>query len=164
MAADHRVQVYALSGSVYACDVASAKPIRLGSATICIARVCVRKAAVAGELVAYGAETGGVDSGSAAVNVLRLSDGKQLHSFAAITGAIGPEAYQSVDSLVVKRDGSVAWISTVNSIIGRGSDTEVHANGHRLDSGSGIAPNSLRLSGSTLSWRHGTATHSATLS
>jgi hypothetical protein len=96
--------------------------------------------------------------------VLRVSDRKQLKSLPAITGAIGPEAYQSVDSLVVKRDGSVAWIATVNSIIGRGSDVEVHANGKRLDSGNAIAPKSLKLSGSQLTWRHGTATRSATLS
>jgi hypothetical protein len=39
----------------------------------------------------------------------------------------------------------------------------VHANRRLLDSGTGIVPTSLRLHGSTLSWRDGASTRTATL-
>ena len=163
MASDQRIDVYSLGSSVYGCVKSSGKTIRLGSSQLCIATTLVDRAAVGGDLTAYGAERCGVDTGSASVSVLRLSDGKQLHSFAAVIGPIGPESYQSVNSLVVKSGGAVAWIATARSIVGHGTRIEVHANGHLLDSGAGIVGSSLRLRGSTLTWRHGTATRSATL-
>ena len=153
--------MYSRSGGVYACDGGTS--VRLGNATLCIGTARVDRAAVAGDLVAYGSERCGVDTGSASVSVLRLANDKQLHTFAAVTGAIGPEAYQKIDAIVVKRDSAVAWVSTVTSIIGRGSDTEVHANDKLLDSGTAIVQNSLRLHRSTLTWRDGAQTRSATL-
>jgi hypothetical protein len=64
---------------------------------------------------------------------------------------------------VLQSGGSIAWIATVQSIIGHRKNNEVHANGKLLDSGSGIAPSSLRLVGSKLTWRDGSAIRSATL-
>jgi hypothetical protein len=162
MAANARVEVYAAHGSVYACG--EGKRIRLGKSSVCIAAVRIDSAAVAGDLVAYGAERCGIDSGTASVAVLRMRDGKRLRRFAAINGAVGPESIQSVTSLVVKRDASVAWIATVGSIIGMGSRLEVRANGQLLDSSVSIKPHSLQLHGSTLSWRDGDLTRSGTLS
>lgn len=162
MAADRRVQVYALRGAVYGCDV-SGKRVRLGNASLCVGAVRVDHAAVAGGLIAYGSDRCGVDTGTASVAVLRLPDQQELHRFAAITGAVGPESYQSIDSLVLQSGGSIAWIATVQSIIGHRKNNEVHANGKLLDSGSGIAPSSLRLVGSKLTWRDGSAIRSATL-
>lgn len=163
MAADHHVDVYTLGDAVYGCLFRTGRSIRLGNARICVGQARVDRAAAAGDVIAYGTERCGVDTGTASVSVLRLTDDKRLGSFAAITGPAGPESYQSVDSLVVKRNGAVAWIATATSIIGRGTRTEVHANRRLLDAGAGIVVSSLRLHGSTLTWRHGTATRSATL-
>jgi hypothetical protein len=155
------VEVYAARGSVYACG--DGKNIPLGKSSTCIAAVRIDRAAVAGDLVAYGAERCGIDSGTASVAVLRVRDGKRLRRFAAIKGSVGPESTRSVDSLVVKRDGSLAWIASVSSIIGHGRLVEVHANGRLLDSSVVIKPRSLQLHGSTLSWRDGDLTRSAAL-
>jgi hypothetical protein len=163
MAANLRLEVYALHGGVYVCDAVAGKRIRLGNASLCIGAARVDRAAVAGDLVSYGTERCGVDTGSASVSVLRPSDDKQLRNLAAITGSVGPESYQSVGSIVVKPDASVAWIATIRSIIHPGARLEVHANGALLDFGSNIKPGSLRLRGSTLTWRHGRALRSATL-
>jgi hypothetical protein len=163
MASGHRVQVYALNGSVYGCEIQSGKRVRLGNSHLCVAATLVDRAAVAGDLVAYGAERCGVDTGSATVSVLRLSDRKQLRSFAAVRGPVGPESFESVNSIVVKRGGAVAWIATAKSIVGHGTRIEVHANGQLLDAGGGIVGSSLRLHGSMLSWRDSGATRSATL-
>jgi hypothetical protein len=163
LAVDSRAAVYSASGAVYGCDVRTGKRIRLGSATVCIATTRVDRAALAGEIAAYGSERCGVDTGGAAVIVRRLSDGKQLKSYPAITVGLLPESYQSVGSIVVKRDQATAWIATVHSIIGRGSQVAVYRNGGLLDSGGGIAPGSLRLHGAKLSWRHGAMTRTATL-
>jgi hypothetical protein len=77
------------------------------------------------------------------------------------------ESYQSIGSIVVKRDASVAWIGSEHSIVGRGSRIEVdqvqHGKRAVLDSGSGIVGSSLRLRGSRLSWRHGSTIHAATM-
>ncbi len=164
IAADSRVAVYKQSASVYGCDERTSHRVRLGSASVAIASVRVDHVALAGENVAYGAVQCGVDTCSASVTVVRLSDGKQLRNLPAVTGSVGPEAFQSVDTVVVKRDASVAWVATINSIIGHGTRVEVHANGKLLDSGSGIAASSLKLSGARLTWSHGGATRSATLS
>jgi hypothetical protein len=85
------------------------------------------------------------------------------------------EGVQSVRSLALNSSGAVAWIGVAQSIVAHRQVIEVHAAvpaaGPRgpgsadkmLDSGPQIAPASLRLNGSTLSWRHGTTTRHATL-
>jgi len=168
IAASPQARVYRLGGVVYGCDIRTGRRTGLGSGSLRPGSARVERVALAGIIVAYALTRSGVDTGSASVSVRRLSDGRELSSEPAITGLIPVEAYQSVDSLVVKRDASVAWIATVNSIIGRGSGTEVHslARGRLalLDSGSAIVPTSLRLHDSKLTWRHGASTRSATLS
>lgn len=164
MASDRQARVYKLHGTVYGCDRRTGKLSRMGSTSIFRpGEPQIDHVALAGMVVAYGSQVHGVDTGSASVSVRRLSDGKLLQSLAAITGSVGPESVQSIDALVVERTGNVAWIATVTSIIGRGSDMEVHGNRLLLDSGSGIVASSLRLRGSTVSWRHGSTTKSATL-
>jgi hypothetical protein len=156
--------VYALKGSVYGCDLGTSRRTRLGNTKSCVAAALVNHVALAGDLVAYGVQRCGVDTGTASVSVLRLSDGKRLRGFAAVSGAIGPESFESVTDIVVKRDAAVAWIATVSSIIGHGMNVEVQANGKLLDSGADIKPHSLQLRGSKLTWRHGSVTRSASLS
>ena len=122
---------------------------------------------VAGELAAYGLERCGVDAGFSNVVVRRLTDGAQLRSLPATTKPLGPESYHSVGSLVLKSDGAVAWIGVGSSILRRGSYAEVHRADRRgqalLDSGAAIDPRSLKLNGSTLSWRHANLTRGSSL-
>ena len=161
--ADRRAQVYALGKAIYACDRRTRSTTKLGQASLCVATARVDNLALAGDVVAYGLDRCGVDTGSTTVLVRRVSNGKLLHSFAAITGPGLVESYQSINSLIVTPKSAVAWIATDSSIVGHGRRLEVHANRRLLDSGAGIAPTSLRLHGSTLSWRDGASTRTATL-
>ena len=166
LASTTTARVYARAGNVYGCSVRGQPSYLLGSSTNCNAAARVGLVILTGDISAYGLQRG-VDTGTATVVVRRLIDGRQLRSFAATT-AVFPEEFQSIRSLALKSDDAVAWIGFVSSVVGRGSATEVHkadANHRpvRLDSGVAIAPGSLHLRGSTLTWKHGTATRSATL-
>jgi hypothetical protein len=165
---DSRAQVYALSSFVYGCDRRTHRTTKLGNATVCIAAARVDHVALADNIAAYGIDRCGVDAGFTVVVVRRLSDGRRLAGYDAVGGPGLVESYQSIGSIVVKGNGSVAWIGSERSIIGRGSRIEVNAvqRGRRamLDSGSGIVGSSLRLRLSTLTWRHGATTRSASLS
>jgi hypothetical protein len=160
--------VYSLGKLVYGCDRRTRRTTKLGNRTACIGAVRVDHVALADNIVAYGAERCGVDAGFTVVVVRRLSDGKRLAGYGAVGGPGLVESYQSIGSIVVKRNGSVAWIGSERSIIGHGSRVEVAAGqrGKRstLDSGPGIVGSSLRLSLSTLTWRNGTTVRSAPLS
>jgi hypothetical protein len=164
LASNKHAAIYSQQGAVYACDAATGKRTRLGSATVCIGTARVENPMLAGAIAAYGVETCGVDTGGASVVVRRLSDGKQLKSYPAITVGLLPESYASIGSLAVKRDGSVAWIASNHSIIGKGTSIAVYRNGSLLDSGSAIKPSSLRLKRSRLSWQDGSQTRTAKLS
>jgi hypothetical protein len=79
----------------------------------------------------------------------------------------GTRLRQTVDRLVLKRNGSVAWIVSTNSLgthqrgVGvRRADARGRA---LLDAGTAIGIQSLRLTGSTLHWRHGGQTRTASL-
>jgi hypothetical protein len=161
-------RVYTLNGEVYACAIPGGASYHLGSASVCNGTHRAAPVAIADRLVAYGLQTCGTDTGSSVVVVRRLTTGKRLHTDPAITGAAGPESFQTVESLVVKRDGSDAWITVTNSVAGHGSTIEVHAHGTGgsalLDSGPGIDPSSLRLKRSRVSWLHDGHRRSAKLS
>jgi hypothetical protein len=123
---------------------------------------------VAGDLAAFGREECGVDTGSTEIVVRRLTDGRRLR-IAAATTSPGVESFQSVGSLVLQRDGAVAWIGDGSSIIRHAHKVEVYKaerNGplKLLDSGLAVAPGSLRLHGSRLSWKHGGSTRTSSLS
>ncbi len=72
-----------------------------------------------------------------------------------------------VTDLVLKPNGSVAWIVDRLAFMGSPHTIDVVAvdsTGRRLlDSGLAVDPTSLTLTGSTLTWRKGGATKSATL-
>lgn len=123
--------------------------------------------ALAGIDAAYGLTRGGVDTVSAGVIVRRLDNGRTLHVFSATTGPLGPEFIQSVEAVVVKPDGAVAWIGDGGSIVRHANTEEVdrfdRRGEARLDRSVGFDLRSLRLRGSQLSWRHGNATRTATL-
>lgn len=166
IASDRVARVYSWHSTVYGC--ALGRTYRLGAVSRSISESRVGPVALAGEDVAYGLATYGVDTGSTEVVVRRLTSGKTLHRDSATSRPLGPEAFQSVDSLVLRRDGAVAWIGQAQSIVSHSREVEVVRDDRRgeatLDEGTAIATGSLRLNGSTLTWKHGGATRSAALS
>jgi hypothetical protein len=159
--------VYSLNNLVYGCAVQNGRAFRLGHANRSIAESRVAPVAVAGKVAAYGLTSFGVDTVSATVEVRRLTDGAVLQDLPA-TNVARAESFQSVGSVVVKASGAVAWIGSVSSIISHGRAVvqvrAVDAGGQRtLDSSPGIDTGSLKLRGSTLSWRDGGVTRHATL-
>jgi hypothetical protein len=167
LASNRSARIYNSGGWVYGCVRATGHRVKLGNARFCVRSQRAAPVALAGTLAAYGLETCGVDTGSSVVIVRQLTDGRTLRTLPATTGPQPPESYQQVGSIVVKRDGAVAWIGTSNSIIRHNEAVEVHRADSRgkaeLDSGAAIQFGSLRLHASTLSWRHGSATKSSTL-
>jgi hypothetical protein len=131
---------------------------------------------LAGPMAAYFAGSGGPGGASWLVEVRNLATGKLIHQVPSGTPAhpeppriehgltvtyvgIGP-----IESLVVKKDGAVAWI--VGTTMENGT-YQVHAldsTGERvLAVGPEIEPHSLALAGSTLYWLQGGKPMSATL-
>jgi hypothetical protein len=167
VSARQRAGVYSLHGSVYGCSVRTGRQTRLGSAANCIRSQYVARAVVAGSLTAYSDEQCGVDTGSTSVIVRGLRTGRRLSDTPATTLPGRPESFSSLGSLVLRESGAVAWIVVTNSIAAHSAVSEVDrvegGRQTRLDSGAGIVAGSLRLRGSTLSWRHGSATRTATL-
>jgi hypothetical protein len=167
LAADSLARVYSRGGKVYGCAKGSHSSYVLGSASHSVGQARVGPIALAGVDVAYGKTTSGVDVISAEVVVKNLTDGRTLRNQPATAGNFGPETAQRVDSIVVKPDGSVAWIATINSIISHRGTTQVRKSDRTsrtsLDSGRKIKPGSLRLGGSKLSWSDGSVTKTATL-
>ncbi|HEY1360384.1 MAG TPA: hypothetical protein VGF21_18930 [Thermoleophilaceae bacterium] len=99
-----------------------------------------------------------------AVEVADLRVGKVVKNLPATTGGL-PGNSNRVTDMVLKPNGSLAWIVDIGSSVG--SDRQVVAvdsAGRRLlDSGGNIDPESLTLSGSTLSWTESGASRSASL-
>ncbi|HWF36397.1 MAG TPA: hypothetical protein VG295_13550 [Solirubrobacteraceae bacterium] len=160
LAADGTVQAFSWHGAVYGCVKASGARQRLGGASVCnVAPGRVAPVTVARALVVYGLETCGVDTGSSVVVVRNLMSGRRLADLTAATLPRGPESYVSVNSLVVRGDGAVGWISSDASIISHRPTTyEVHrftsGKSSLLDSGTAIDPASLRLAGARMTWRN----------
>jgi hypothetical protein len=162
-------RAYSVGGVVYGCSVPGHHRFRLGNAsTGLFPRTHIDGVAVGGRVAAYGQATMGVDTRPVEVIVRRLSDGVQLGTFPA-TNAVFAESFQSIGSIVVRGDGAVAWIGELNSIGARHPTIQVlkarpsDTRGTVLDSGTAIDPASMRLDGSTLTWRHGGATRHAPL-
>lgn len=173
-------RVYAHHVSVYGCSKATRKQRRLGSAATCRSFTCgftlVEPVAVAGELAAYGVAHAGVDTSDGQVVVRRLTDGQRLRNVPATNFPPGEQARSLAVSIVLRSDGAVAWIGEAGQFapidpirdgFGEVRAIEVHEydkhGPRRLDSGLTIRTHSLRLHGSTLTWKDGAATRSATL-
>ncbi len=168
LAASTKARVYAHGGSVYACAGTGGRSYRLGSASRCIAGARVGPVTAAGTAVAYAVTRCGVDTASASVTVLRVSDGKQLLTRAAFSGPSAPEAFQAVGSIVVNRKGHVAWIVSDHSIATHHVVAQVIAargstHTRVLATGSAIGLGSLRLDRQRLTWTAGGVQHSATM-
>jgi hypothetical protein len=168
LASDGVARVYSQNKHVYGCAASDQKSFRLGQASGNLDRRRVGPLALSGVDAAYGLTTSGVDTISADVVVRRLTDGKVLHRQNAISGKLSAEFYEAVDAVVVKRDGSVAWTANGGSILSgkppRRQVNRIDKSGYDLlDSHRNIRLHSLKLSGSKLTWRDGSATQSATL-
>jgi hypothetical protein len=166
LAASSAARVYVQSGAVYGCATGSRRRYLLGHTSFCNNSDRVGPMVVAGRMAGYAVTRCGVDTGSATVDVRRLSDGARVFSHAAAS-AIGPESYVSVTGIVATPGGGVAWIARASSIVGHRSATGVFARRgsgvRQLDAGAGIGPSSLRLEGARVSWQDGSARRSAPL-
>lgn len=167
IARDSLAVVYSSGGSAYACADSAGKAYKLGSTGFCIG---VRRATpfrLAREVVAYGLTECGVDTSSTQVVALDLATGKTLRNDPDVSVA-PPEAYGSVTSLVLKADGSDAWIATDHSLGAGARIVQVWRHDRHgltmLDSGLPVKLGSLKLSSSRLTWRDGSATRHASLS
>jgi hypothetical protein len=123
----------------------------------------IRHETLAGTMVAYEAITGNIlpeggSENSWLVLVRDLRTGRWVHrAFTGVARQPKNEGVGPLSALVLKPDGSVAWIAKVGGLSGYvPPEYEVHAldkSGSRLlASGTDIAPNSLTLKGSALSW------------
>jgi hypothetical protein len=168
LAADGAARVYSHDGNVYGCARAGHESFRLGSVANSMSEGRAGPIALAGVDVAYGLTYYGVDTISADVVVRSLTDGAVLRRQNSYTGQLGPEYFETVEDIVVKRDGSVAWIASGGSVIsGTPAGIEVEKSDRSsstlLDKSKQIAKRSLRLHGSRLRWRDGRAIRHATL-
>ena len=167
LADDHGARVYLVSGNVYGCARAGHQSYRLGSASNSMSEGRAGPVALAGVDVAYGLTYYGVDTISADVVVRSLTNGAVLRRVDSWSGTVAPEYFQSVDDIVVKRDGSVAWIATEGSIISNNSSsTEVEksdkiASHALLDKSAKIRRHSLHLHRSQVTWLVGSGVKGA---
>lgn len=166
IAADTPARVYATAGEAYGCVRGETRAYLLGTTGDISGVAHIETVRVAGHLVAYGLRTNGVDTGHVTINLRDLGPGTLIAQRPATT-RIGIEGFQSIESLVLKADGSLAWISTARSI---GKPTFVRQllrldrQGFRvLDSGPDLDATSLALDGSIITWDHGANARSATL-
>jgi hypothetical protein len=167
LAGGSQARVYVQTGTVLGCLSGShRRPVILGATGSCLRSSRVNAVAVGGRLAAVAITRCGVDTAPAQIRVIRLSDGHQLFSHAAVENP-GPESFASVTALVLNASGGVAWLVTAQSIATHRTLTEVvagrGATARVLDSGGSIAPHSLRLSGTTVSWRDGVRRRTAHL-
>ena len=120
---------------------------------------------VSGPFAAYEVGSCVVDVCTSSVEVSDLRTGRLVKDLPAATGPGLPESAISVATIVLRPNGSVAWIALNGSVVRTPDATyEVHRADPRpvlLDSGKSIRPRSLRLRGATLSWQHGGATRTA---
>jgi hypothetical protein len=167
LAVDADARVYTLRTKVYGCANGGTRRYLLGSTGFCVnAHAVGAVVRLAAAYVGYSVATCGVDNGSTIVYARNLTDGVIAGQHAATT-TVGVESHQTVDSLVVRADGAVAWIATADSIgapklVRQVERVDSHGFG-LLDTGIGIATNSLTLHGTLVSWTdHGTV-HDAKL-
>ena len=166
LASSSRARIYDAAHTVYGCAASHHGRWRLGTDGVCNVAQRIGVTAVSGVIGAYAATRCGVDTGDTQIVVRRLDTGATLVDQPAAQASF-PESFSSATAVVVTPTGVVAWIGHVSSIVRHGSVTAVYAargtSVRRLDTGSGIAATSLRLRGTTVSWRDGSAQRSARL-
>lgn len=167
LAANPVARVYVARGVAYGCALRTGKSYRFGGRAACLVAPRVDPVVLAGSFAAYGLTTCGTDTAHSQVLVRNLAGGKLWVSDYAISGGVPPESFEGVKRIVIKDDGAVAWLAGVGSIGLTRDQFEVVRVDRRgealLDSGTRISSPSLRLRGSTVTWRDGGRTRSATL-
>lgn len=159
------VRVYSLAGSspflqrTYACLLRTGATVRVrGQAT---GRDSLSNFALAESVLGYSDYSFGVDSGCTSITVLDVAHRRALRTLAQVACTVdaGFIRLGTVSGLVVTARGSVAWISSTGR---RGAQSfevrAAQASGavQLLDQGPAIAPGSLRIAGSDVSWQDGT--------
>jgi hypothetical protein len=110
----------------------------------------------------------GVDTFSSSVAIVDLASGATLASAPATTRERRAESFIEVTALAIDPGGTLAWIGSRSAVGVRRPTYEVHAlspagRDSLLASSPRIAPRSLRLRGTTLSWREDGHPRSATV-
>lgn len=168
LATSQLARVYSVGEEVYGCAIGTHRSYWLGAGARTFHQSRVGPVAVAGKDAAYGLASFGVDTISSQVVVRNLADGERLQKTSASTIALA-ESFESVDSIVVRADGAVAWISQSSSIVGGHTSPtfqvwRIDPRGQSLlESGAAIGGRSLQRSGSQVSWRSGSTRRTATL-
>lgn len=174
LAADARSVIYRAPFSVemvpryvFGCAVGARRSYRLGRTDEGSAAGSVGTGpfALAGPVVAYSASEFTETLNRNEIVVRNLADGEIMHRVPngspAKSGDVG---LGETTAIVVKRDGSVAWITRASKELGSIQVRSVDAAGsHMLAASPEIEPGSLALAGSTLYWTEGGKPFSATL-
>jgi hypothetical protein len=105
----------------------------------------------------------GIDTSNTTVEVVDLRSGATAAHAVATSPENHPEAFSSVDALVIDAKGTIAWVGQ-RGAVGAPAVFEVRTltaggNDRLLASGAKIAPSSLALSGETLRWSDGGTAH-----
>jgi hypothetical protein len=173
-----RAAVYSKGGPGRFGCYGAGKPVTLLPDTIVNAGL--RRITLKGRFVAFVLESGGLDTGSAGVEVYDLKRRRRTENHGAIRHITGPEFIESVTALRLRSDGAVAWIARGQSlgVPGGASATtappprppqarEVHGarrgRDHLLATGSDISLRTLSLRGRLVVWRQAGAAKTARL-
>ncbi|MGI8412296.1 MAG: hypothetical protein ACR2QA_07345 [Solirubrobacteraceae bacterium] len=162
--------VFSLDGVTYACSRRTGRRYRLAGSRPCAGEGSELSGPVriAGNRIGYGRVMCGIDFLPAEVIVRSLRTGRVIRREPAVTDDSGIEPSESIDAVVLRPGGDVGWIATSAHPAGEGPPViEVNRASARgavlLDSGASIAPGSLRLRGSLMTWRDASAVRSAPL-
>ncbi|MGH2851650.1 MAG: hypothetical protein ACRDLP_13650 [Solirubrobacteraceae bacterium] len=163
LATSGNARIYSLTGAIYGClghrDTLLAGGPSSGPAT----RVGVY--ALAGRYAGTDVVQMGVDTLSSTVFVTDLGSGGTVATAAATTPENRAESFTSVSALKVTSSGALAWIGRRSAVGVPKATFEVHTlrggSNHLLATSTAIAPHSLALKGSTLSWSQGGRTRTA---
>jgi hypothetical protein len=151
-----------LTGEIYACAYGARRTYDLGPSTEGSSAGSIRTTpfSLAGPVVAYAVERSYRHSFSE-IWVRNLASGELLEKRPNGPGEPGNIGIGETTAIVVKRDGSVAWIARAsNGIQVRSADA---AGSHLLAASPEIEPYSLALAGSTVYWSQRGKPMSATL-
>jgi hypothetical protein len=112
--------------------------------------------------------TMGVDTLESTVSIVDLTTGATSASAPATTPERRAESFINATALAIDRQGTLAWIGSRSAIGVPAPTYEVHTltrrgTGSLLASSARIAPHSLRLRATTLSWRQGGRTHTRSI-
>jgi hypothetical protein len=165
LAHNRSVRVYSLAGATpfsprtYACLLRTGATLRVRGQGA--GRDSLSNFALAEQVLGYADFSFGVDSGCTSITLLDVAHRRTLRTLAQVACSVdaGLIRLGTVTGLVVTPRGSAAWIASTGR---RGAQSfEVRAaqgSGpvQRLDQGPAIAPGSLRVVGSEVSWQDGT--------